>query len=84
MAGSQFEYISLARGSIFYTRNGDGTVTMDPPDVQETPKGNAYYTNFPTAYTGQPFTGVDAGKVYNQIHVDPLTGRPHVETLQVQ
>ena len=84
LAGEQAEYIPLVRGSIFYTRNGDGTLTGDTPDVQEAPTGNAYYSTFTNASTGQPLTGPDAGKVYNQIHVDPLTGRPHVETLQVQ
>ncbi|HZQ47489.1 MAG TPA: prepilin-type N-terminal cleavage/methylation domain-containing protein [Verrucomicrobiae bacterium] len=83
--GGRYEqYFPLARGSIFYTRDANGNLTTDPPDVQENPPGNAYYTYYTNGYTGQPLPGADAGKVYNQIHVDPLTGRPHVETLQVQ
>jgi prepilin-type N-terminal cleavage/methylation domain-containing protein len=85
LGGGQYEYIPLARGSIFYNRNADGTVDIGtPPDIQENPPGNAYYAAFTNAYTGQPLTGPDAGKFYNQIHIDPLTGRPHAETLLVQ
>jgi prepilin-type N-terminal cleavage/methylation domain-containing protein len=82
---NQFEYIPLARGSIFYNRNPDGTVDISQvPDIQESPVGNAYYGSYTNAYTGLPMTGSDAGKIYNQIHIDPLTGRPHAETLQLQ
>lgn len=83
--GQLAEYIPLARGSIMYGRNSDGSVdTTVPLDIQENPTGNAYYTSYTNGYTGQPFTGTDAGKVYNQIHIDPLTGRAHAETLQIQ
>lgn len=82
--GNQYEYIPLARGSLMYTLDGNGNVTPGAPDIQENPVGNAYYTYYTNGYTGQSLPGADAGKVYNQIHIDPLTGRPHVETLLVQ
>lgn len=81
--GNQYEYIPLARGSLMYNLDANGNVT-GPPDIQESPVGNAYYTAYTNGYTGQSLPGADAGKVYNQIHIDPLTGRPHVETLLVQ
>ncbi len=82
---NQYEYIPVARGSIFYNRNPDGSVDLTTsPDIQESPVGNAYYSSYTNGYTGQPMTGSDAGKVYNQIHIDPLTGRPRAETLQLQ
>ncbi len=82
--GNQYEYIPLARGSLFYTIDGSGSVIPTAPDIQENPVGNAYYTYYTNGYTGQSLPGADAGKVYNQIHIDPLTGRPRVETLLVQ
>ncbi|HZV34996.1 MAG TPA: hypothetical protein VFB72_10525, partial [Verrucomicrobiae bacterium] len=41
-----FEYIPLAHGSIFYQRDANGNFTPGPPDLQETPAGNAYYESF--------------------------------------
>jgi prepilin-type N-terminal cleavage/methylation domain-containing protein len=83
--GNIHEYIPLARGSLMYSLDGNGNVIPSSPDIQETPVGNAYYTYYTNAFNGLPFTNApDAGKVYNQIHIDPLTGRPRVETLLVQ
>jgi len=35
------EIIPLARGSIFYDRNPDGSIVVGPADVKETPPGNS-------------------------------------------
>lgn len=77
----QHMYIPLVRGSIFY--NGF------PPqsDIVETPAGNAYYSNYNSfeAQNNKPFnTGPSAGAAYNQIYIDPLTGRARVEHPEIQ
>jgi prepilin-type N-terminal cleavage/methylation domain-containing protein len=59
------EAIPLARGSIFYLRDGNGNFIQGDPDVKETPPGNSI-------------------SVSNVIHIDWLTGRAHVERLEVQ
>ncbi len=62
------QFIYLARGSIFYPRNPDGSVDVTnwKIDDQENPPGNAYSTNF------------------NRIHIDALTGRAKVERPEIQ
>lgn len=81
-----YEYIPLAHGSIFYPRDASGNFTPGPPDLQETPPGNAYYESYASAnaLNGQPLTGTDSNKVYNQIYVDPLTGKARVQRQEVQ
>lgn len=79
-------YIPLVRGSIFYQYNADGTFASVPADVAETQVGNAEYQYFnstnaaggaalPTPYTANN---------YNQIYIDPLTGRAKVQRLEIQ
>ncbi len=82
----QPEYIPLARGSIFYARDADGNLAAQPADVLETPVGDAYYRSFntPQIHNGQPLPNSDTNKVYNQIHIDPLTGRGRVESPRIQ
>jgi type II secretory pathway pseudopilin PulG len=73
-------YIPLVRGSIFYSGF--------PPvaDIVETPTGNAYYTNYSSyqAQNNQPFTTGAVGAAYNQIFIDPLTGRARAEHPEIQ
>ena len=59
------EAIPLARGSIFYARDGNGHFIQGNPDVQENPPGNSI-------------------SVSNVIHIDWLTGRAHIERLEIQ
>jgi prepilin-type N-terminal cleavage/methylation domain-containing protein len=86
--GLYFEYIPLAHGSIFYPRDASGNFTPGPADIVETPKGTngAYYTAYSSANAanGLPLTGSDAGKIYNQIYIDPLTGKARVQRQEVQ
>ena len=79
----QDQYIPLARGSIFYTGDGSGGVTAD---IIETPPGNAYYVNYASvnAQNNQVLPGSEAPVVYNQIYIDPLTGRPRIQHQEVQ
>jgi prepilin-type N-terminal cleavage/methylation domain-containing protein len=80
-----YEYIQLAHGSIFYQRDANGALQPTPPDIIETPAGNAYYTSYTNCASGLPFTnGADAGKDYNQIYIDPLTGKARVQRQEVQ
>ena len=82
----QPEYIPLARGSIFYTRDGSGNFAAQPADVLETPKGQAYYSYYASLniHNGQPLPSPYAAVAYHQIHIDPLTGRARVESPRLQ
>ena len=63
------ETIPLARGSIFYPRNPDGSIASPfTPDVSENPPGNSR-TN---------------STMWNWVHIDALTGRARVERQEVQ
>jgi prepilin-type N-terminal cleavage/methylation domain-containing protein len=79
-------YIPLVRGSIFYPRNADGTYSQQAPDIAETSAGNAYYANYNStnALGGSSLPNPDNLKSYNQIYIDPLTGRAKVQRLQIQ
>jgi len=79
-------YIPLVHGSIFYQQNPDGTYAAGTPDVAETSVGTAYYASFNStnALGGVALPAPDNLKSYNQIYVDPLTGRAKVERLQIQ
>jgi prepilin-type N-terminal cleavage/methylation domain-containing protein len=81
----QPEYIPLARGSIFYARDANGNFAAQPADVLETPVGDAYYHSYntPQMHNGQPLL-TETNKAYNQIHIDPLTGRVRVESPRIQ
>ena len=65
------------RGSILY----NGTTA----DVAEAHPGDAYYnftpTNVAAMANNQP---IDTGNFYNQIYIDPLTGRARVQHLDIQ
>jgi prepilin-type N-terminal cleavage/methylation domain-containing protein len=83
-------YIPLAQGSLFFQHNPDGTYAAQAPDVAETVPNNAYYQNYNStnalggvALPASP-NPLDAQKSYNQIYIDPLTGRAKVERLQIQ
>jgi hypothetical protein len=83
-------YIPLAQGSLFFQHNPDGTYAAQAPDVAETVPNNAYYQNYNStnalggvALPANP-NPLDAQKSYNQIYIDPLTGRAKVERLQIQ
>jgi hypothetical protein len=88
---AQHMYIPLARGSIFYQRSPTtGAILPQAPDVAETQFGAAYYQNYNStnaqggvALPGTP-NPLDAQKSYNQIYIDPLTGRAKVQRLQIQ
>jgi prepilin-type N-terminal cleavage/methylation domain-containing protein len=88
---AQHMYIPLARGSIFYQRSPTtGAILPQAPDVAETQSGAAYYANYNStnasggvALPGTP-NAQDALKSYNQIYIDPLTGRAKVQRLQIQ
>jgi hypothetical protein len=82
-------YIQLVQGSLFYQHNADGTFAQQGPDIAETQNGNAYYTTYNTtnaqggvALPANP--NRDEQKNYNQIYIDPLTGRAKVQRLQIQ
>ncbi len=80
-------YVPLARGSIFYQRNQTtGAILPQPADVSETQQGAAYYANYSTtnAQFGSALPSPDNQKSYNQIYIDPLTGRTKVQRLQIQ
>jgi prepilin-type N-terminal cleavage/methylation domain-containing protein len=79
-------YIPLARGSIFYARDANGNFAPQPADVSETVAGTAYYTAFNTTntQTGYSLPPPDDAKTYNQIFIDPLTGRARVQRQEVQ
>jgi len=80
------EYISLARGSIFYAKDANGGLTAAPADVLEVNPGYAYYTNYTYCQYGTNLPAPDNQNVfkpYNQIHIDPLTGRARLETLRI-
>jgi prepilin-type N-terminal cleavage/methylation domain-containing protein len=83
---SNHMYIPLARGSLFYQRNTDGTYAQQPPDISEMTAGSAYYTTYSTtnAAGGVALPSPDNLKSYNQIYIDPLTGRAKVQRLQIQ
>jgi type II secretory pathway pseudopilin PulG len=80
-------YIPLARGSILYVDDGTGTGGLTA-DVAEAHVGDAYYSFTPASQTDMGINtnlpSPDDGKYYNQIYVDPLTGRARVERLDVQ
>ena len=90
--GANHMYIPLARGSIFYQHDqATGAVLAQPAaDVQETAVGAAYYANYNSTNAqggvALPATPnpLDAQKSYNQIYIDPLTGRARVQRLQIQ
>ena len=77
-------YIPLARGSLFYQRNADGTYAAQGPDIAETQPGAAYYANYNSTNVqgGAPLPV--GSNSYNQIYIDPLTGRAKVQRLQIQ
>jgi prepilin-type N-terminal cleavage/methylation domain-containing protein len=79
-------YIPLARGSLFYQRNADGTFAQQSPDVAEAQAGNAYYANYNSTnvLTGYALPAPNGANNYNQIYIDPLTGRAKVQRLQIQ
>jgi hypothetical protein len=80
-------YIPLVRGSIFYQNNPDGTYNNTAsPDVGETQPGNAYYQyyNSTNALGNVALPDPYGSNNYNQIYVDPLTGRAKVQRLQIQ
>jgi len=60
--------IPLVRGSIFYARNAGGQLIPAAPDVLENPPGNSDPAN----------------TMSMRIRIDWLTGRAHVEQVQVQ
>ncbi|MDB6122029.1 MAG: hypothetical protein JWQ71_1022 [Pedosphaera sp.] len=66
------EYLPLAHGSIFYARDANGAFIPQAADVAELPPGNTVYA--PTYPSNN----------YNQIHIEWLTGRAHVEKQEVQ
>jgi type II secretory pathway pseudopilin PulG len=66
------EYLPIAHGSIFYGRDATGAFAAQAADVAENPPGNTIYS---PAYPNNN---------YNQIHIEWLTGRAHVEKLEVQ
>ena len=87
LLGSQTNmFIPLVRGSVFYARDAAGNVTAQPADVSETVAGTAYYTTYNSlnALTGTNLPAPDNAKVYNQIYIDPLTGRPRVQRQELQ
>jgi prepilin-type N-terminal cleavage/methylation domain-containing protein len=69
------EYIPLAHGSVLVTLDANGIPQPVSADVEELPPGNTVYEvpdpNYET-------------NAYNQIHIDWLTGRAHVETPAIQ
>ena len=72
LVSGQDEYLPIAHGSIFYGRDPTGAFAAQPADVAELPAGNTIYSpNYPN-------------NNYNQIHIEWLTGRAHVEKLEVQ
>lgn len=79
-------YIPLVRGSILYARDATGRFAAQPADVQENVAGSAYYTGYNSfqAQTGQALPPPDNNKVYNQIYIDPLTGRARVQRQELQ
>ena len=81
-------YIPLVRGSIFYQNNPDGSFAAVSPDVAETQSGNAYYAgysyNTTNAQGGVALPPPYGSNNYNQIYIDPLTGRAKVQRLQIQ
>ncbi len=87
LLNNQFQvYIPLVRGSIFYARDAAGNFIAAPADVTETVAGTGYYSTYNTvqAQTGQALPAPDNAKVYNQIFIDPLTGRPRVQRQELQ
>ena len=88
--GNNHMYIPLAQGSLLFQHNPDGTYVAQAPDIAETSFGNAYYANYSStnaqggvALPSTPYSA-DALKSYNQIYIDPLTGRAKVQRLQIQ
>ena len=59
---------------------------LQGPDIAETSFGNAYYQNYNStnALGGSALPSPDNQKSYNQIYIDPLTGRAKVQRLQIQ
>ena len=82
LLNNQFQvYIPLVRGSIFFQRDSAGNFAAGPADLTEAVAGTGYYQSYNSvqAQTGQALPAPDNAKVYNQIFIDPLTGRPRVQ-----
>jgi prepilin-type N-terminal cleavage/methylation domain-containing protein len=72
------EIIPLARGSVLYARDGNKQVVYgQPADAKENPPGNTIY-NTSAVF---PYYPTNA---FNQVRIDALTGRAHVEKQELQ
>jgi hypothetical protein len=72
------EFIPLAHGSIFYTPDGSGNLVAD---VLETPRGNAYFKSYNSfeAQNNMQLQAPEGDVDYDQIYIDPFTGRARLE-----
>jgi prepilin-type N-terminal cleavage/methylation domain-containing protein len=75
---SQHEFIQLVRGGVYYSAGNP-----PPAEYLETPKGNGYYAGYNTtpALNNQVLPGAEA---YDEIRIDPLTGKARVLHQDVQ
>lgn len=80
-------YIPLVRGSIFFQHDqASGNYLPQVGDVAETQRGTAYYAFYNSTNTliGAALPSPYNTNSYNQIYVDPLTGRAKVQRMQIQ